>query len=212
MSLNTHPRWAWTRPVIAPRQPVPCPTCGLCGIAVDVGELVVLAMRRHPVDHRALGRGRSERRERRSREAVALEAAVGQEPVEADGYPGPHRHVEEGQDQEVLPVEEVADPAEPHADRDHDRRHGGDHSARDAVDDRHLTGRTWPADAGVGVDPTLSCSVVVGGRGLIPRAPRVHASDLTSGAARLPGRATCSSDAMLLIATDACSITDGRSE
>ena len=34
-------------------------------IAVDVRELMVLAMRRHPVDHRPFGRGGSERGERR---------------------------------------------------------------------------------------------------------------------------------------------------
>ena len=85
-------------------------------VAVDVGELVVLAMGRDPVDHRPFGGRRSERGERRPREPVALEAAVGQQPVEADGYPGPDRHVEQSQDQEVLPVQEVAGPAEPHAD------------------------------------------------------------------------------------------------
>ena len=40
-------------------------------VAVDVGELVVLAMRGHPVDHRSLGGGGSERRERRPGQAMA---------------------------------------------------------------------------------------------------------------------------------------------
>ena len=106
-------------------------------IAVDVGELVVLAVGGHPVDHRSLGGGGTERGEAGTHEAVALEAAVGQQPVKADGDPRAHDHVAERQDQQVLPRQQIAGPAEPHADPDHDRGDRGDHGAGHPVDERH---------------------------------------------------------------------------
>ena len=110
-------------------------------VAVGVGELVVLAMRRDPVDHGPFGGGGPERGESRPGGAVALEAAVGQQPVEADGYPCADGHVEQGQDQDVLPVQEVPGPAEPHAYPHHDWRQRGDDRTGEAIYERHLN---WP--------------------------------------------------------------------
>ena len=106
-------------------------------VAGLIGEVVVLAVGGHPVDDRTLGGGGPQRGERRSRQAVALEASVGEQAVKADRDPGPDGHVTDGEDQQVLPLQQVAHPSEVHGDQNHERRHSGDHPAGHTVDERH---------------------------------------------------------------------------
>ena len=51
---------------------------------------------------------------------------------------GPDHHVEDGQDEQVLPDEQAVVPAQPHAEQHEDRRYAGDHGAGQPVDERHL--------------------------------------------------------------------------
>ena len=111
---------------------------GAVRVALLVGELVMLAVGRHPVDHRSLGRGRAQRGEERPRRAAALEAAVGQQTVESDGDARPDDHVEDRQHEQVLPNEQAVAPPQPHPQQHEDRRRTGDHGAGHAVHQRHL--------------------------------------------------------------------------
>ena len=56
---------------------------GAMGVALLVGERVVLAVVGHPVDHRPLQRHRAQHGERVAQRVVGLEGAVGEQAVEA---------------------------------------------------------------------------------------------------------------------------------
>ena len=80
--------------MVQPAQPLRAtPAHGPCGtvrVAGMVGEAVVLAVRGDPVDQGALHRHRAQHGQQRSHRACGLEAAVGEQPVEAhrDAEPG----------------------------------------------------------------------------------------------------------------------------
>ena len=116
MSLprNIQPTCAWARPRSVPRHPGAWSTCGLCGSPVLVGEAVVLAMRGDPFDHRPLDGHRAEHGQQRSHRAAGLEAAVGEQPVIADGDAQPGERVGDREHDQVLPVQGPA-PRQPSA-------------------------------------------------------------------------------------------------
>jgi hypothetical protein len=103
---------------------------GAVGVAGEVAEAVVLAVGGDPLDNGSLDGGRSEHGEQRAQRASGLEAAVGEQPVVADGDPHDGQQVADGQNDQVLPVQGVA-PGEEHCkaqecERDHGHHHVGE--------------------------------------------------------------------------------------
>ena len=77
------------------------------GVALLIGEGVVLAVVRHPRDHGPLDGGRAERGEGEAQPRLGREAAVGEQAVEADGDAESEENVEGNEDQQVAPVERL---------------------------------------------------------------------------------------------------------
>ena len=66
---------------------------------------MVLAVGGDPLDHRPLDRHRAEHGQQRPHRARGLEAAVGEQPVEADGDAEPGERVGDRQHEQVVPVQ-----------------------------------------------------------------------------------------------------------
>ena len=109
-----------------------------------VGEAVVLAVGGGPFDHRPLDGHRAEHGEQRSHRARGLEAAVGEQPVIADGDAEPGEHVGDREHEQVLPVQGSA-PRQPSRQQERGRRQAEDHDpdnplGRLVLDRDHLRG------------------------------------------------------------------------
>jgi hypothetical protein len=90
---------------------------GAVRVALFVGERVVLAVVRHPVDHAALQRHRAEDRQRVAQPWARLEGAVREQAVEADGDAQRGQQVHDGEYRQVAHAQEAV-PQE-HRRRDH---------------------------------------------------------------------------------------------
>ena len=112
-------------------------------VAGAVRERVVLAMRGDPFDHRPLHRGRPQHRQHRPDRARRLEAAMREQPVEADRHAQPRERVRDRQHDQVLPAQRFP-PGRPARAHQRQRRQPEDHHAHDPlgrlVGDRH---RLW---------------------------------------------------------------------
>jgi hypothetical protein len=95
------------------------------GIALFVGERVMLSMVCDPRDHGALDRRRSDPRENPAQCGTGLEGAVGEQSVEPDRDPHRGDHVADGEDRQVAPVKGfVPDlPGGDGEEQERDRRH-----------------------------------------------------------------------------------------
>ena len=94
---------------------------------------MVLAVGGDPFDHRPLDRHRAEHGEQRPHRARGLEAAVGEQPVVADGDAQPGQRVGDREHDEVVPVQRSA-PRQPSRDHERDRRHAEDDRPHDALE------------------------------------------------------------------------------
>ena len=94
-------------------------------VAFLVGERVMLAVVGHPLGHGSLDRHRAENCERCAYRFRGLEAAVGEQPVEANRRSEARQHVQDPEDSHVDPREGDAPQADRRGDeperRDHDR-------------------------------------------------------------------------------------------
>src|SRR4029077_1109868 len=87
---------------------LPVPDVRAVGIALLIGEGVVLAVVGDPGDDRALDRGRAEHGEHRTGPGPGLEGPVGEEAMEADRDPEACRNVEERAAEQVAPAQPAA--------------------------------------------------------------------------------------------------------
>ena len=105
--MKSQPTCAWKRPEQRPAPAAAVPHVGAVGIALLVGERVVLAVIGHPRDHRALDRHRAERGEDRSQRPAGGEAAVRQMAVEADRHAQAGEQVQDHEHRDVAPAQQV---------------------------------------------------------------------------------------------------------
>ena len=113
-------------------------------VAGLVRETVVLAVGGDPVVQPALDRHRAEHGQQHSHRARGLEAAVGEQPVEADGDAQPGERVRDRQHEQVVPVQAPA-PSHPSGDTERGRRHDEEDRAHDmlgrvVLDRNHVRG------------------------------------------------------------------------
>ena len=123
------------------------------GIALLVREGVVLAVVGDPGDHRPLDRRGAEGAHHGADRGTRLEAAMGEEPVEADRDPEPGRDVDQPEDDEVAPVQpaagELPDDESQHQEGDHGQEAGDDPVPGLVGDGLHGIGQ-WRASGGGG--------------------------------------------------------------
>ena len=102
------------------------------GVALLVGEGVVLAVVGHPGGHRPLDRHRAHDREPAVHPGLGLEGPVREVAVEAHGHAQAGDQVHDQEHRYVAPVEEVV-PDLPADDAERDERHDGDRAGGDPV-------------------------------------------------------------------------------
>ena len=119
-------------------------------VAGLVGETMVLAMGRDPLDHRPLDRHRAEHREHGAHRAARLEAAMGEQPVVADGDAQPRQEVHDRQHDQVVPVQ-ASSPREPACPPKRNQRCAGHDRAHHALERLVLDGDH------VGLAPVCLC-------------------------------------------------------
>jgi hypothetical protein len=103
------------------------------GIALAVGEGVVLAVVGDPRDHRALDRGRAEHREDESNSGGCLERSVGKEAVQADRDTESREEVHDREHDKVGAVKQAV-PQLPADDAERDHRADRDQTREEAVE------------------------------------------------------------------------------
>ena len=120
------------------------------GIALLVGEAVVLTMRGDPLDHRPLDRGRAERAQHDPHRRARLEAAVGEQAVIADRHAETRQQVGDRQHDQVLPLQDSS-PRQPGRPAEQSERHDRHDHIGDPIehlvlpDDHVLAGPAHPA-------------------------------------------------------------------
>ena len=102
-------------------------------ITGPVGEPVVAAVVGHPTDQRALERHRPDQGEHDLEWPFGLEAAVGEQAVEADGHAVADHRGEHRCDDDVTPGDRVADAAHHDERRGHQRPEGDDRGQHQPV-------------------------------------------------------------------------------
>jgi hypothetical protein len=138
---------------------VPVADVRAVGVALPIGQRVVLAVVGHPLDHRSLDRSRAERGEQCPKRAAGLEAAVAQQSMEADRHPEADRHVGERERDQVGPAKGAV-PGLPSRKPDEQERDDGYRDVGDPVGRAADLRQTAPGDLDRG------CAAAVGESGV----------------------------------------------